>query len=244
MLEILRDPMWQFIGASFTIITVIFTAIFFKMQHQHKALSYKILSYTPLVIRDVIGEKLQIVFEGKPVEDVYLSIIKIYNSGNTPIVSNDYERPINLYFGENSQILTNEVIEKNPDNLEVTTHIEGTKIMLDPLLLNKKDSITLKIILSQPDISNNNINIDGRIVGVKEIKEITENVIFHTLQVLSVGVLLGIVGSILIKMGTHEIELLSSTKLVILIILIISIILGTLLIYIGKKNDVISRTSG
>lgn len=243
MLEILRDPMWQFIGASFTIIAVIFAAIFFKMQHQHKALSYKILSYTPLVIRDVIGEKLQIVFEGKPVEDVYLSIIKIYNSGNTPIVYNDYERPINLYFGENSQILTNEVIEKNPDNLEVTTHIEGTKIMLDPLLLNKKDSITLKTILSQPDISINNINIDGRIVGVKEIKEITENVIFHTLKVLSVGVLLGIVLSIVTKMG-REIELLSNTRLVTFIMLIILVIIVTSLIYIKKKNNMISRTSG
>jgi len=234
MLEILRDPMWQFIGALFTIIAVIFTFIFFKMQHRHKALSYKILSYTPLVIRDVIGEKLHIVFEGKPVEDVNLSIIKIYNSGNTPIVSNDYERPINLYFGENSQILTTEVIEKNPDNLEVTTHIKGTKVMLDPLLLNKKDSITLKIIFSQSDKSINNINIDGRIVGVKEIKEITENIILQRIGVFFIGVSIGIVGGIIIKMG-REIELSSNTKLVILIIFIISI-LGTSLIYIGTKK--------
>ena len=200
MLEILRDPMWQFIGALFTIIAVIFTVLFFKMQHRHKALSYKILSYTPLVIKDVIGEKLQILFEGKPVEDVYLSIIKIYNSGNTPIVSNDYERPINLYFGENSQILTNEVIEKNPDNLEVTTHIEGTKVMVDPLLLNKKDCITLKIIFSQSDESINNINIYGRIVGVKEIKEITENIFLIRIEVLFIGLLIGLIAGIV--MGT------------------------------------------
>ena len=232
MLEILRDPMWQFIGAFFTVIAVIFAVIFFKMQHRHKALSYKILSYTPLVIRDEIGEKLQIVFEGKPVEDVNLSVIKIYNSGNTPIVSNDYERPINLYFGENSQILTTEVIEKNPDNLEVTTHIEGTKVILNPLLLNQKDSITIKIIFSQSDKNINNVSIDGRIVGVKEIKEITENT--HLLKIglfFIVGVSTGMVGGIIIKMG-QEIEISTNVKLVIVAIFII----GTSLFYFGQKN--------
>lgn len=234
MLEILRDPMWQFIGAFFTIIAVIFTIIFFKMQHRHKAVSYKTLSYTPLVIKDEIGEKLQIVFEGKLVEDVNLSVIKIYNTGNTPIVSNDYERPINLYFGENSQILTTEVIEKNPDTLEVSAHIEGTRVILDPLLLNQKDSITIKTIFSQSDKSINNVIIDGRIVGVKEIKKISENFYLQLIGFFFIGGSMGMVGSIIAK-SWHEIYLSTNVKLLIVISFII-FIFGASLNYIGSKN--------
>ena len=74
-------------------------------------------------------------------------------------------------FGESAHILTAEVTETTPDNLDVSINIEGTKVLLNPTLLNGKDSITIKTIVGQ---FNDQITVEGRIVGVKEVQKSTK----------------------------------------------------------------------
>ena len=163
----LRDEVWQFIGAFFGLVAIIVTIVLYRTQRRRKALSYEIISRTPLLsIGDEIKGKLQILFDGKPVQDIHLIVLKIINSGNVPIVSTNYERPVNLSFGENSWILTAEVSETDPEDLRATVNIENAKVALEPVLLNGGDSITLKLLVSQLG----EINVDGRIVGVKDIR--------------------------------------------------------------------------
>lgn len=169
MPEILRDPVWQFIGATFAFAAVVVAIFLYWMQRQRKALSYEIISRTPLLsMEEEVQGKLQILFDDKLVQGVHLVAVRIINSGNVPIVSADYERPVNLSFGENTQILTAEVSETNPEILRATAAIEDTKVVLAPVLLNSEDSITLKILVSQFD---GQISVDGRIVGVKGIRK-------------------------------------------------------------------------
>ena len=187
MPAILRDQVWQFVGAFFGLVAIIVSIVLYRTQRRRKALSYEIISRTSLLsIEDEIKGKLEIFFNGKPVQDVHLIVFKIINSGNVPIVSTDYERPLKLNFGE-AQVLTAEVAETNPNNLQVSVKIEETpfvskgrlvtelqpvtvwgttKVVLEPVLLNSEDSITFKFLVSRLD----EISVDGRIVGVKDIK--------------------------------------------------------------------------
>lgn len=168
MLEILRDSIWQFIGAILALMAIILV----WMQRQRKALSYNIISNTSLVdIKEEIKGKLEVFFDGKPVENIYLIIIKFINTGNLPIKSVDYESPINMNFGKDARVLASEIIETDPDSLEASVNIEGTKVLLMPILLNQKDSITIKVLVNQFD---NQITIGGRIIGVKKILKFTE----------------------------------------------------------------------
>jgi len=124
-----------------------------------------------LSIDEGIRGNIQVLFDGKPVQDAQLIIVEIVNSGNVAIKSIDYERPINLDFGENSHILAAEVTETTPANLDVSINIEGTKILLNPTLMNGKDAITIKTIGGQ---FNDQITVEGRIVGVKEVQKSTK----------------------------------------------------------------------
>lgn len=49
MPEILRDPVWQFIGAIFALAAIVIVVIIYWMQRQRKSLSYEIISCTPLL---------------------------------------------------------------------------------------------------------------------------------------------------------------------------------------------------
>jgi len=197
MLEILRDQVWEFVGGVFLgLVAIIVTIILWRTQRRRKALSYEIISRTPLLsVEDEVKGKVQILFDGNPVQDIHLVVLKIINSGNVPIVSTDYERPVSLSFGENPRILTAEVSETDPDNLEISVDIQATKVMLDPVLLNGGDSITLKFLVSQLD----EINIDGRIIGVKDIRKHTAGITANRLR--SFGAYLVLAGATLSVVG-------------------------------------------
>ena len=176
-------------------ISIIVSGIFFRLQRQRSALSWKIISNTPLVrINSEVKGNLQVLFNGNPVKDIQLIIIKIINTGNVSIKSGDYERPLNLNFDENAQILAAEVIETNPNNIEVSANIEEREVFISPTLLNKGDSFTIKILVNQ---FNNQILIDGRIVGVKEIQKIVEKDITTDLKFLIIGILIGMIAAVI-----------------------------------------------
>lgn len=164
--EILRDPVWQFVGV---ILAIIIPCVGYLIQRNRKKLVYEIVSRTRLVTKEEeIKGNLQIVFEGKPVEDVRLLEIKVINSGNVPIVSSDYERPVSLFLGDQARILTATVSETFPQSLQATVEPKGQAVVLSPVLLNGGDSITLKMLISH---LGRDIEVDGRIAGVKEIHE-------------------------------------------------------------------------
>ncbi|MDY6932140.1 MAG: hypothetical protein SVJ22_09535 [Halobacteriota archaeon] len=189
MLEFLRDPVWQFIGALFG-----FIAIFFAWrQRRNKSLSYKIIANSPLFsVNDEISGRLRVLFDEKPVEDIYLIVVKIFNSGNISIKSSDYEYPVNFNFGKKTKLLSAEVIEKKPPEMQISTSIDGTRVLLTPTLMNENDSVTVKLLADQ---FNGQILVEGRIVGIKAIKESVEGKFSDTVIPLIIGVLVGIVSA-------------------------------------------------
>ena len=193
MFEILRDPIWQFIAVILALAAILISIFLYQKQRRRKALSYEIISRTPLLsMEEEVKGKLQILFDKKPVQQVHLIVVRIVNSGNLPILSPDYERPIGFSFGEKGKILTTEVVETYPSSLRASVRIEGEKVVLDSALLNQGDSIKLKILVSQFD---GQIAVDGRIVGVKDIQESSEKSA-QFLITIATGICLTAVGTI------------------------------------------------
>ena len=168
MFDILRDPLWQFAGAILAVLAIAISIVLYRLQRQSKELIYEIVSSTPLLgIQEEVDKKLQILFDGTPVEDVHLVELSLMNSGNTPILVTDYERPISLSFAEETQVLTAEIVETNPESLHASAKVEGKIIAFEPVLLNQGDLIKTKMLLSKFDGQG---AVDGRIVGVRDIK--------------------------------------------------------------------------
>ena len=91
-----------------------------------KRLSYEVLSTVPLLsTEEEFKNKLQIFFEGRPVQQVFLVQIKITNTGNAPIVTSDYERQVSLTFGQDTEVITAEVIQKSLNPLKFHLLLKG-----------------------------------------------------------------------------------------------------------------------
>lgn len=172
MIEILRDSIWQFIGAVIAFIGVLAAVIFYLLQRSRKSLAYQVISSTKiLTVNEEYQGKLEIVYEGTPVQNATLCVLKLVNDGNVPIASADYEQPLSLGFGSACNILSAEIIETSPKTLKPLLRVEATRFYLEPLLLNKKDSLTVKLLIAQ---YNDIIEPEARIIGIREVTQARE----------------------------------------------------------------------
>jgi hypothetical protein len=171
MLELLRDPAWQFVGAVLALVAVAATVAIYLLQRQRKSLSYDLVSTNQLLtVREEVEGKLQVLYEGQPTRDIQLLVLRLVNSGNVAIASTDYERELSIATGVRSKILSAVITNVEPDNLIAEVVTEDARVTLKPVLLNPRDTITLKILVSDFE----DIVVDGRIIGVKEIVDINK----------------------------------------------------------------------
>jgi hypothetical protein len=170
MIGFLRDPIWQFIGASLGLLAIILSVYLFIQQRKKKSLSYDVLTLTPLLtVNEELTGKIRIVYEGTAVQNVYLLILKVQNDGNVPITPSDFVAPLRFQFRKDLQMLSAEVIETTPDSLDPKIRVNTSGFTLSPLLLNNEDTFILKLLLAHPG-SGLGLHVRTRIVGVSEVK--------------------------------------------------------------------------
>ena len=169
-----------------------------------KSLSYMIVSKSPLILAEEKNEDLVVKFKGEKVSDPYLTVIKITNTGETPIRSEDFESPIKISLGNDINILSKNIVEKSPDSLLIKATIINKSLLIDPTLLNPSDSFTIKLITSnnEPDIY-----VSARISGIKEITTIQDNNtelllvknVFYLIWVVLIGICYSVITTALIR---------------------------------------------
>ncbi|MGC2238356.1 MAG: hypothetical protein WA584_19535 [Pyrinomonadaceae bacterium] len=173
--DFIRDPFWQFVGVILTLIGIVAAFIIFYLQRQKKSLAYEELTNTPvLTVDEQVSGKVKVLYEDKPIKNAQLIVIKLINDGNLPVTSKDYERNFSCTFGDNSKILSSEIVKTNPKELspKFSPETNENQIILEPLLLNKKDFLVIKILVTD---FKDEINIDARIIGVNRISKLNKS---------------------------------------------------------------------
>jgi hypothetical protein len=169
--SIIRNGGWHLVDVLVAIF-LFASGYVLSRKHQRKSLSYEIRSFDPLLsVRDDMEGKLKITFGDMPVSKVHLAIIKVINTGYVSIKKEDFDEPLRMNFGKDARILAADIIDTNPKDLPAEEDIgaifseDVDNVTLTPLLLNRKDSVTFKLIVSNAA----DVCITGRIMGVRAI---------------------------------------------------------------------------
>jgi len=158
---------WQFWGVVVGILGVFVTVIIFYLQKNRKRLAYQVLTDTPLLsVGDEIKGRVKITYDNKDIQNVHLVVIKIENVGNVDIAASDFARPMAITF-PNSEVLSTEVSETFPKTLNPILNFGRSGVSIEPVLLNKKDFLTIKFVFSHYE---NKIDVNAHILGVKDIE--------------------------------------------------------------------------
>ncbi|MDM8541524.1 hypothetical protein QUF90_10600 [Desulfococcaceae bacterium HSG9] len=97
------------------------------------------------------------------------SIVRIIieNKRKNPIRSNDFESPISIIFN-NIKILDSSIKNAVPSNMKLKLTNYENKITIEPTLLNRNDNFTIDVLT---DGIFSSLKVNGRIAGIKSIKE-------------------------------------------------------------------------
>lgn len=135
-----------------------------------KQLGYQIIYQDEIIKRNSKYTGLKITFDDEEIEVLHLLTIKVLNNGRKPISSQDFHSPLEFYFTGDEKILSVEIINKNPLNLEIEFESNSDSISFIPTLLNSRDNYTFQIL-----IANSTAPIvlpKARIFGISKIMKI------------------------------------------------------------------------
>lgn len=168
---------WSLVVAIASILVGVGGIVVALWVRNRKGLAYEVISNVPIVTvvhdaNNAVTQALEIRYNGSPVRDVRMVVIRVWNSGNVPIVPGDYEDPITLSFG--GQMLACDVIDSTPKSIQYKVFAGGgtgpdrSSWTFHPIMLNPGDCVTLQAILAN---FSDTISVDARIVGVSKIQE-------------------------------------------------------------------------
>lgn len=170
------DP--RYLAPMATCIGIAVTVYLYLLQRR-KELSYEILWRQQLVeIKGKTRNRIDLRFDGNPARDASFIVVRLSNSGHVNIMPGDYQVRLSLDCGPASDILMAEIAETEPVGLgddstagSIIERIEKNKVILRPIMLNRHDSVTLQLLVTQP---GEKIALNGHIQGVKRIEEMKE----------------------------------------------------------------------
>jgi hypothetical protein len=173
-----EDP--RYLAPAATCVAIVVTLLLWLFNQRRKQLSYTILWRHPLMnLAREIADRMDVRFDGQPVRDVHLVVLKIKNTGHIPINVRDYASRLAVMVGQPSRILVAEVSDTQPSYLEeregenhtggpLIQSVEETKVVFRPVLLNGGDSIVLQMLVTS---LAGKIMLLGNIEGVTNICE-------------------------------------------------------------------------
>lgn len=132
-----------------------------------KSVSAFVLSQVALQPTDKESvQGLQVLIEGTPLVEPYLSVIQFSNDGGKPIGTSDFEAPLEVRLLSKANVARARVTGKSPDDIEAEISWDKKAIRLKPLLLNPKDKITISVLTSggQPQFATK-----ARIAGISSV---------------------------------------------------------------------------
>ena len=168
MQELLRDSIWDFVGAVLALIAIGAAFWVYALQRPRKRLLIERIARVPLITFGTERvEGLEIRLNGELVESASVVVVRITNSGNRPITAEDFERAVTFRFEEGATVLHAEISEFSPSGLAVTTNSKGRELQIEKCLLNPADTFLCRALVRD---SRGRYKPSARVVGMKDIE--------------------------------------------------------------------------
>ena len=159
---------WKFLVIILvTLAGVIVPVGLWQADRQAKSLSAVIVSQTSLkpdISSNVDG--IKILVDNMPIDRPYLTVLKLSNDGSKPILTTDFEEPLEIQMGGDTSIVRSQITEREPKDIQPKTTFDAKVIKIMPLLLNPDDNITFAVVTAG---GSPKFNVRSRIAGIAAV---------------------------------------------------------------------------
>lgn len=171
----LRDPEWWQVAIGIVAIFVsIWIAYYFYSKSQTRK-QFEIWLYpnvSLVSVEDRVAKDIEVYYKAERVSNLSSLRFRIINTGNEPIASDDFERPLRFSVSPQATIISARILESHPPNLDlkVTTQ-PPSDLVVEPALFNEEEWADIELILVDDPTQTAlpNLQVDARILGITEI---------------------------------------------------------------------------
>jgi hypothetical protein len=169
---------WNFVfNFAVGVATIVGLPITIALQYRPKSFSYTVTD-TPIVSIHQKIDDVAVTYKGKRVENLRVVLVTVWNSGSVPIKKTDFEPPVtfcNERTARGNSLVVAEIINapeaSNAEVYSLKTGHHTYRTALKNMMFNPGDFVTVRIIIADYGGENLDINVTGRIEGVKAFKK-------------------------------------------------------------------------
>jgi hypothetical protein len=166
---------WKFLLATVLAIAgVVIPVYLWQSDLQAHALSARLISSSslqPLASSKIYDVKVTL--NGVQLVNPYFSTYELINSGSKPILSSDFESPIELSGNNGLEFVSARVDYTDPKDIPVKVLVDSKHVSIAPFLFNPNDKVLFSVITSGADPV---ISMKARIAGIREITLVDSSV--------------------------------------------------------------------
>ena len=159
---------WKYLlGIVLTIASVVTPVYLWKSDLQAHDLSLRLISSSslqPLASSEIYDVKMSV--NGVQLVSPYFSTFELTNNGSKPILSSDFESPIEFFGSRDLTFVTARIDLSDPREIPAKISVDANRVSIAPFLSNPGDKVIFSVITSGAVPV---INPKARIAGVKKL---------------------------------------------------------------------------
>lgn len=159
---------WKyFLGTVLAIAGLLIPVYLWQSDQQAHELSARLISSSSLQpLASSKNYDVKVTINGVQLTNPHFSIYELVNSGSKPILSSDFDSPIELSGNDGLEFISARVDYTDPKGIPVKVSVDSKHVSIAPFLFNPKDVVVFSVITSGNDPV---ISMKARIAGVREI---------------------------------------------------------------------------
>ncbi|NWE38047.1 hypothetical protein HX875_01085 [Pseudomonas yamanorum] len=165
---------WKYIVMFLVTLVCALIPVLWQSSQEARSISVKLSSSTTLQLGPKAGIKdLQVTLDGHNIDRPYLSLFEVVNDGSKPILSSEFESPIELFTKNEASVVTAQIAETIPAGITAKISVDDKRAKIAPYLVNPDDSVFFTILTSG---GAPKFEAHARIAGIKEVKYVDSSV--------------------------------------------------------------------
>ena len=126
-----------------------------RRQAPRKELSFGVINRQLLFgVSDLIREDVQMAYKGQPVRRLTCLSFAIMNTGQQPILKDDFQGKAKISFSDGDLIVSAEVQERRPSHANPIVSYCDSTVTFEPLLFNPGDYLVIRAIVDTNEIDS------------------------------------------------------------------------------------------
>ncbi|KMY01932.1 hypothetical protein V476_12595 [Pseudomonas syringae KCTC 12500] len=159
---------WKYLlGTFIAIVPLVFSFYQWRSDQQGHDISLRLISSSslqPLAKSEIYDVRMTV--NGSELVNPHFSIIELTNIGSKPILSADFDTPIEFTGKDGLAFITARVDLTDPKDMPVKMTVDAQRISIAPFLFNPGDRVLVSTITSGPDPF---ISVKARIAGIRNL---------------------------------------------------------------------------